>query len=90
VIAVAMVLVLAGLVAFGTAELGVAMVQRQRAQLAADAAALAGLEGGPSAAARLAGANGGRLAWFRRVGDVVTVEVGVGPARAVARASDGP
>lgn len=83
-------LVLCGLVAIGTAELGVAMVQRQRAQLAADAAALAGVEGGPAAASRLAGANGGQLRSFRRAGDVVVVEVTVGDARALARASDGP
>lgn len=89
-LAVALAVVLAGTMAVATAELGVAMVQRQRAQLAADAAALAGLEGGPAAAARLARENGGRLVAFRRSGWVVTVEVVAGRASASARASDGP
>ena len=90
VLAATLVVVIAGLVAVGTARLGTAMVQRQRAQLAADAAALAGLDGGASAASRLAVANGARLRSFRRDATSVVVEVSVGEARAVASASDGP
>ena len=80
----------AGLVALATAELGVAMVQRQHAQTAADAAALAGVDGGRSEAARLATANGAQLEVFGRVGRTVTVTVRWGDASASASASDGP
>ena len=90
VLAVTVAIVLAAMTAVATAELGVAMVQRQRAQLAADAAALAGVDGGAAAAARLARANGGRLLGFARSGWVVTVTVGVGDATARASATDGP
>lgn len=79
-----------GLVALATAELGVAMVQRQHAQTAADAAALAGVDGGRTEAARLATANGGQLEVFGRVGWTVTVTVRWGDASARASASDGP
>ena len=90
VLLVAVVAALAGLVAVATAELGTAMVERQRAQHAADAAALAAVDGGSAGAARLAAANGGRLVSFVRRGSVVRVVVEVGEARAVAAASDGP
>lgn len=90
VLVVAVAAAVAGLVAVATAELGVAMVQRQRAQHAADAAALAALDGGREGAARLAAANGARLVSFARRGEVVEVVVALGRARAVAGASDGP
>lgn len=106
VLVVAVVVAIAGLAAVATAELGVAMVERRRAQLAADAAALAGVDGGVRAATRLAAANGARLVAITRTGDAVvvpgqvagqvmeqvTVEVTVevGSARATARATNGP
>lgn len=90
VLLVTVAVVLAATVAVATAELGVAMVQRQRAQTAADAAALAGLDGGSGAASRLAARNGGRLIGFVDRDAIVTVTVRVGDAVAVASASDGP
>lgn len=84
------VLVLAALVAVGTARLGVAVVAEHRAQVAADAAALAGVRGGEVAAADLAMANGARLVSFERSGNDVVVVVARGEANATARASDGP
>ena len=68
------------------AELG----DRQQAQIAADAAALAGVTGGRSASARLAVANDATLISWRLVGDDVIVTVEVGAQRASARATDGP
>ena len=84
------VVVLAALVAIGAARLGVALIGEQRAQAAADAAALAGVRGGEAAAAELAAANGGRLVSFRREGSDVIVVVERGASDATARASDGP
>ena len=81
---------LAAVVAVGAGELGVRLVHRQRAQTAADAAALAGVTGGPAAAARLAGVNGARLVSFTADGDDVLVVVEVDGERAAARATDGP
>ena len=66
------------------------VVDRGRAQTAADAAALAAVLGGRAAAERLAGGNGGRLVSFDQHGDVVTVVVDVAGERATARATDGP
>ncbi len=82
--------VLAGLAAVATAELGVAMMRRQCAQTAADAAALAGVEGGRTAAVRLAVANHGQLEAFGRDGWTVTVTASCGRATARATASNGP
>jgi hypothetical protein len=90
VLLVAVVIVLAGSMALAVAELGVAAAQRSRAQISADAAALAGVSGGRSAAARLARANGAHLVSFERSGWVVTVVVDVGDARATASATNGP
>ncbi|MFN8021192.1 MAG: hypothetical protein U0Q03_06650 [Acidimicrobiales bacterium] len=90
VLAVTTVVVFAGLTAVATARLGVAMVHRTCARTAADAAALAGVEGGPAGASRLAAANGGRLVSFARSGPAVTVTVQCDDARATARASNGP
>ncbi|MEZ5250026.1 MAG: hypothetical protein R2713_12680 [Ilumatobacteraceae bacterium] len=61
VLAVAIAVVLVFTTAVATTELGVAMVHRQRAQHAADAAALAGLDGAAAGAARLAGHR--RVSW---------------------------
>lgn len=66
------------------------LVDRQRAQAAADAAALAGVVEGRTAAAELAAANGGLLVAWSESGDEVTVVVEVGGQRARARATDAP
>lgn len=74
------------------AEFGGLVVDRTRAQSVADAAALASVEGGRSAAVDIAGRNGGEVVnWRRGPGrDEVTVVVRVGDATAVARASNAP
>jgi hypothetical protein len=68
----------------------VAIGDRQRAQNAADAAALAGVEGGPEASARLAAANGGVVVRWHRAGAEVTVSVRVDDQVAEARATNAP
>jgi Flp pilus assembly protein TadG len=90
VLLMAVVVVFAALVAVGVAQAGAVVLQRQRAQTAADAAALAGLDGGRAASARLATLNGASLVSFDRQGFFVTVVVSLGRVRARARASDGP
>ena len=49
--------------------------RRNQAQVAADAAALAGVDGGAGVASDIAARNGGRLVSFRRDADSVTVVV---------------
>jgi len=66
------------------------IVDRGRAQTAADAAALAATEGGRAAAQRLAAGNGAVLVGYAEAGDVVTVVVELNGERATARATDGP
>jgi hypothetical protein len=83
-------LALIGMVAIGAAALGARIVARQRAQTAADAAALAGTTSGRAGAGRLAAANGGRLVSYVEVGEEVTVVVDVAGEHARARATDGP
>lgn len=73
-----------------TAQFAGRVVTREQAQIAADAAALAGTAGGRGAAAELAAANGGVLVSFAVVGDVVRVEVRVDDAIATARATRAP
>lgn len=90
VLLMAVVVVFAALVAVGVAQAGAVVLQRQRAQTAADAAALAGLDGGRTASARLASLNGAALVSFDRQGSFVTVVVSIGRVHARARASDGP
>lgn len=84
--------VLAGALATALVDVGEAVSERARAQTAADAAVLASLEGGRSAAGRLAAANGGEIvSWRRGPGpDEVTVTVRVGDATATARATNAP
>ena len=67
-----------------------ALVDRQRAQAAADAAALAGVVDGRTAAAAIAAANGAVLVEWSEAGAEVTVTVVVDGVRAVARATDAP
>ena len=66
------------------------LVDQQQAQLAADAAALAGVVGGRDAAERLAAANDGVLTDFVVAGHEVMVEVRVGNEWAQARATRAP
>ena len=66
------------------------LVDQQQAQLAADAAALAGVVGGRDAAERLAAANDGVLTDFVVDGHEVMVEVRVGNEWSQARATRAP
>jgi len=91
----AVVLALASAAAVVTAEVGVAAIERARAQQAADAAALAGAAVGPVAAAvdaeAVAAANGAELIGIVVDGATVTVEVRYRRAAAVATAeASGP
>lgn len=92
-------LVLISIVLIAAAAMGMVAVSRHvtergAAQTAADAAALAGVDGGSGASAEAARRNGARLISFERGGDdqgfVVTVEVAVGDEHALARASSEP
>lgn len=91
--AVVLLLAVVVMAALGVVAVGLfseRIVDRGRAQTAADAAALAATIGGRSAAARLATGNGARLVSYTQVGDAVTVVVEVDGERATARATDGP
>ena len=84
------VVVLAALSLVAVGLFGQRIVDRGRAQTAADAAALAATGGGRSAAQRLATRNGAVLVGYSEVGDVVTVTVEIHGEHATARATDGP
>ena len=88
-LAVAVVAVLATL---AVAYVGRSIVDAGRARTAADAAALAGVEGGHAGSARLAAEHGGTLLAWSSAGPpdaiTVTVTVRVGRARATAAASN--
>ena len=84
-VAVLIVVCMVAVGRFGTRVVGI-----EQAQVAADAAALAGVDGGREAAAALAAANDGALVAFQVVGDDVLVTVVVGGVRATARASRAP
>ena len=66
------------------------VVVEEQAQVAADAAALAGVIGGRPAAERLAAANGGVLVAFTTDGLTAQVTVRIGAAQATARATRAP
>jgi hypothetical protein len=66
------------------------LIDRQQAQSAADAAALAGVTGGRRAASSIAATNGADLVAWSRSGRRVTVTVQVGDQSARARATDEP
>jgi type II secretory pathway component PulK len=72
------------------ARFSVRLVETEQAQLAADAAALAGVVQGRSGAVALAERNGARVVEFRQVGDDVIVVVECGGARATSRATRAP
>ena len=89
------VIVCSGLLAIAVGELGAILRDRQQAQNAADAAALAGVEGGRAAADELARANGAVLFGFDRApasagGWTVLATVRVGAVSARARATNAP
>ena len=84
------VVVMAALSVIAVGDFAARVVDRGRAQTAADAAALAATSGGRPAAQRLASSNGGRLISYDESGDAVIVVVEVGGERATARATDGP
>ena len=92
VLLVMVVALLAAATMSGLGRLGVVARDRVRAQSAADAAALASLDGGRGRAAVVAGANGGTLlSWSVGPGSAeITVVVRVGSVSARARASDVP
>jgi hypothetical protein len=81
-------LVLVAMVA--TARFGARVVAKEQAQVAADAAALAGVEGGQAAARRVAVANHGLLLGFLGDGETVLVVVRVGTEVATAKAKRAP
>jgi nitrous oxide reductase accessory protein NosL len=85
-----MAVVMAALAVVGTGQFSVRVIDRGRAQTAADAAALAAIDGGRSEAGRLAAHNGGRLVSYLESDGAITVVVDVGGQRATARATDGP
>ena len=84
------VVALAVVLMAATAHFAGRVVTRQQAQIAADAAALAGAVGGRAAAVELAGANGGALVSFTTLDGVVQVVVRVGAVTATARATRAP
>lgn len=77
-----------------TARFAGRVVARERAQAAADAAALAAIDGGRAAASRLAAANEGTLIAFAQTGEdaqlTVQVTVRVDGEVATARATRAP
>ena len=66
------------------------VVERTRAQTAADAVALVSLDGGRAAAQRMAGRHGATIQSWSSGPHVVTVVVVLGDATATARASNEP
>ena len=88
----AVVVVLAVVATFAIAHLGRTVTDAGRARTAADAAALAGVEGGEAASARLAAEHGATIVSWSSSGPpdavVVIVTVRVGRVRATAAASN--
>ena len=74
----------------GAADFGVRLVHEAHAQAAADAAALAGVMSGETAARALATSNGAQVVSYRAEGSDVVVVVAIGPVTATARASRAP
>ena len=85
----ALVILVAVGAALAVARLGVEVIDRARARTAADAAALAGVDGGRPAADAAARANGGRVLHFVARDGATEVEVQVGGSEATARARPG-
>ena len=90
--AMPLALALAALAAVLTLAMGVfaaGVVDAGRARTAADAAALAAVEGGRPAASRLAARHGATVVGWHRRGATVTVTVRIGDATATASATGG-
>lgn len=85
VVSVIFIATVAALVSFGASVL-----DRTRAQTAADAAALASVTRGRAAANAAAARLGGVVVSWQRDGDDITVVVHLGDAAAIARATDVP
>ena len=90
IVLVSVVIAIGALLAAGGAEFAGDVIDAARARTAADASALASVQGGRDAAAVIAEANGATLVDWRAVGDDVVVVVQVGDAIASARATDSP
>jgi hypothetical protein len=86
---VAGLIAVAGVLVLGIGVLAGDVADAGRARSAADAAALAGVRGGRTAAAQLAAANDATLVRWQRSGNTVLVTVRVGDAVADARATAG-
>jgi hypothetical protein len=86
---VAVIVMLAGVLALGIAKVGSRAVGRARAQSAADAAALAGVDGGAPAADRAAAADGATVVRFVTTPGGAFVEVRWRGEQAVAQAARG-
>ena len=86
------VVVLAVVATFAIAHLGRTVADAGRARTAADAAALAGVEGGQAASARLAAEHGATIVSWSSSGPpdavTVTITVRVGRSRASAAATN--
>ena len=78
---------LIALVAVGVSRVGLRLIQEAQAQTAADVAALAGVDGGATAARQAAAANGAAVVSWSASTDVFTVTVLYGGSTATARAS---
>jgi len=87
---VALVMAVAVVALLLVAHLGGTLVDRARARTAADAAALAGAQGGRAAAERASRDNHGTLERWTAGDGYVEVTVLIGRARATARARPGP
>jgi hypothetical protein len=81
---------LAVVIIMAIAQLGTVVLERSAAQTAADAAALAAVAGGRSAAEAVAHANGAAVVQLRAGLHEVIVTVRIGDAVATARATDAP
>ena len=94
IVLVVVVCVLFATTAAALSTMGSSLVDRTRAQSAADAVALASLGGGRSIALELAGRHGATVVSWSSFGDgdgrVVAVVVRLGDATAAARATDAP
>jgi type II secretory pathway component PulK len=90
VLLVVAVMVVVASIAAATARFGVRLVAHEQAQIAADAAALAALQGGRVAAEAVATANGGALVVLHADAQTATVVIRLGDVQATARASRAP
>ncbi len=90
IVLLAVVAVLVVTMSVAVAAMGRTTIDRTRAQTAADAAALAALDGGATVAETLAARHGAVVVEVDIAGDVATVTVRLGEVTATARATDAP